>query len=322
MKIYREMSIAGELAKIPALSKAESYARDGNYEGACAQVLRFLEDDPDPRLAPFAGRLTVEWMVQMGKIDQALERARECVAQGTALWGITDERTLVLRNTEMYWTGQAGHHRRARSQADQLVQDALAYLPDQDQLGYAIRNNAARIYETDSSPQRAMQTYRALLDDFESWGDQDGAAAFSTRHNYAQFLRDCGQFPEALRLLQHQLLLLTQLLGESSNEALYTRHEAAVVSLLAGDADTAVQQWEGLWRDCEQYLEPGHALTIEVLGSLLSHSIATNDRLAVVDWCNRLLQARSHRDEPELRRAIERLRNQYLEQLQPETPSH
>lgn len=308
MHINREMNVAFRLGESVQMQQAIRLAFMGNYEHACRVVEDFLEEESDLEIKIFARRETVGWRAQMGHVDEAAELANSLAEQAEQLWGV-EERSLIIRNSEMYWAGKAGLDTQAERLANNLVVEVARTLRPDDELACAIRNNAARIFENGCTPERAGDIYRELLRDYSRWGLSKTTEALTTRHNYAVYLRKKEAFPESIRTFQYQLLLVSGEMGEYSEAALATRHEIALVMFLSDDIMAAREQWEAVYSDAADYLGPNHPLVLEAANYLLGCSLIQKDTAGIETWSNVLIEVVSDLQEPQLRAALVRLRN-------------
>lgn len=314
MRINREMNVATRLHNSAEMRRAARFADDGQIDRACRVVEDYLSTLNDPELEIFAERETVGWMGQLGHLDAASDLATALAVRAKRLWG-DDERTLVIRNTELFWAGKAGFSRKAEKLADALVKDAAHILAPADQLTCAIRNNAARIYEDGANSEKAGEIYRKLLSDYAKWGESASEEACVTRQNYANYLCDNQEYRDSLRTLQYQLLLITSRWGEQSSQAFETRHEIALVMLMSGDTAAAVEHWEAVHRDASNHLGWGDPLALEAAHYLLARAVVDDDSEAVTKWSDLLIRAVSDLDEPELRATLEWVKDSYAQGL-------
>ncbi len=272
-----------------------------------------LSADPSPDVRVLLLRDTAPLLIGLGRPDEALRRLDRSVAESTALWGGADARTLLLRNSQMYWAGKTGMRRRAEALAEDLLADARRHLSRKEDLFCVIRNNVARILESGTTPEVADALYKELLEDLDAWGQQGRSFALSARHNYGEYLRDSGDLDGAIVVFQKLLLILTEFRGIASRDTLAVRNDLAAVHSLAGNREQAQNIWRALLTDINRFLDSGDPLEPEVLGSLLTEAVEAEDRSEAIAWADRLLEIYREIDEPALMAALVEMRGQIVE---------
>ncbi len=286
---------------------------EGPPERSLRVLTEYLERATDEDTTVLILREMAPWFVALGLADEAMERLDAAVQIAEEAWGRHDLRSLVVRNSQMYWAGQVGMSRRAQALAEDLVPDAREHLELGSKLRHAIRNNAARILELGPIPELADILYQELLDEIDDLGQEGQTMALTSRHNYGEYLRDVGEFERSTEVFQKLLLILTEYRGTSSFNTLAVRHELAVVTLLGGKRTQALDMWSVLLADVERFLEPGSQLELDILGTLISDALDMHDVPAAVRHLDRLLDI--HRSEGELGMSQElaKMRNALLE---------
>lgn len=313
MKMFRTMDVGEELRGIAAYQEAMMLAQMGEYAKAISLLDQHLGSSPDVEVELFIKRETAPWLISLGRVDEAVTRLDYCSSLAAKSWGVLDERTLIIRNSQMYWTGKVGLTRKALDLAEKLLADAWASLDPRDELLNAIRNNAARIIEVGPNPAEAGRIYRDLLADYERWGEEGSPAALSARHNYADYLRDRGDFDDSLKVFQRLLLIVTEMRGITAEETLNVRNEVALTTYLVGREQEAVRQWEALVADLERFLGLGDPLTVDVIGTLLAEAMEDERLKEAVGWADKLIEAYVEGCDPELTASLVRIRNQMAE---------
>lgn len=313
MLLNREIDVAERMSTVPELNRALGLALSGELQRARHMVNDYIRDDPDSDVALFAQREMVGMIGATGELEQAVKLAAECSKKAIALWGMIDEKTIIIRNTEMYWTGKVGWQKKAETLADQLMADAQTALGRTDQLTFAVRNNSARIFEDGKTPERARKLYLELLADFDSSEDPVSDEALTTRHNYADYLMAQEEYQAAREVYQRLLLQITEVSGTRSEEALVVRHESAQLAMIVGDAESAKEQWQTLSQDCRKALGLSHQLTASVLNHLVAAHARDEEYQPVVKWLGLLIQALRDTIDPESLGELMRMKNRYGE---------
>lgn len=313
MKLYRQMDTGTDLFSVPDFARASELAKQGDYESAAQVVDEYLQRPLPPEVELFLKRETVPWLITLRRVDEALERLDYCSERAIEYWGSIDERTLLLRNSQMYWTGKMGLSKRAMNLAEPLLADAELGLEESDDLRSAIRNNAARIYEFSPDGERADGMYTQLIDDYSTWGQEGTATAMSTRHNYADFLRDQGEYERSVHVFQQLLLVVTQMRGISAQETLAVRNDLAITTYLAEREDQAVSMWRALVEDTERFLGVTHPLVTEIAGNLLADSLERKQFEEATAWVDKLIEGYGESCDPQLTTGLLRIRNQITE---------
>lgn len=323
MEMVARDELSERLFAVPQYAQMLVLSQIGDEEGALHVAEAYLggltgpgaakPGDPTMETELFMKRETLPWLMSQARVDEAVSRVDEVAGVAAKEWGFLDDRTLIMRNSQMFWLGKAGLTRRAEGLARGLMEDARLALSPRDPLRCAIRNNAARILEAGDTPEVAGEIYRDLLADFSAWGEDASEQALSTRHNFAEYLYDQGDYTGALEALQYQLLLLTERLGVSSEEALTLRHEAAGMTLSSGQVGEAIEMWEALYEDCQKFLPPDHSLTADVIGCLLAEAVERDNYQDGVLWCDRLIDIYGQASEPLITASLVRIRNQMVE---------
>lgn len=318
MLLKQELEVAARMHTIPQINHAIGLAMAGELQRAGHMIDDYLKHSPDSDVALFAKRQMLGMMGEAGQLDEAARLARQCARTAASLWGSADMRTLIMRNTELYWTGQAGLQSQAERLAERLMVDGEVVLGRTNQLTYAIRNNSARIFEQGDNYERSRGLYLDLLADFDASDDPVSEEALTTRHNYAEYLVELQEYTEAMEVYQRLLLQIMEVWGTRSESALETRHEAAQVMLLAGSPEIAVEQWEALYADCRNALGLTHHLTAEVINHLVAVAAHEDDYRGAVKWLGLMLKSLGDCGSPELLRELSRMKNRYSELMREE----
>lgn len=312
MRVYRDMQIAAIINRNMTIQQAHALAALGQFEKACQVVEKYVRECSVGQVSIFALRETVGWLAEMGKVEEAVEVASQCVFDATKLWGKRDERTLVVRSTELFRLGEAGLIDEAIKKIPSLIDDAKESLAEDDPLLCAIRNNSARIYDKVGNFEQAHTLYSQLLADYKRWDRAGDDTALATRRNYAQSLADCQKYEESVEQLREQIVLLTELDGKTSVDTLNCRYEAALVTNMSGQGKLAYEQWRALYDDCERFLEPSHSLTAEVVSVLLTDAVSRDIPGEVLKWTQKLIPIYQDLHEPQTLGALIGLHNEYL----------
>lgn len=301
--------VARQLDGVSAPREAQLLMKLGLPDQAAERLETWLKSNPDPELRPFLLRELVPIRMELGQIDEGLVLAGEAARLGVERWGATDPRSLILRNTQMYWLATVGQVEAALALCQPLLADADQHLGAWEPLRSAIRNNSARVFEQADRGSDARRLYRQLLADYSRWGLASSEPACSTRHNFARHLQDTGELAEALQVLQQQLAIVTELRGTASEESLLARHDVAEAHLYLDQRRTAIEQWELLLRDCRDHLEADHPLIAEILGILLTDAVDLDDPERAVFFCDQLIDLAEEGPEPSLTEALVRMRS-------------
>lgn len=315
MRLHSEIPMPEGFVENELIRAALVAAYWGEYERALAAVTSFLSEDPPEEHAVFALREAVPWRVAIGEVERAVRDAENCVAKAVELWGDLDPRTLVIRNTQMYWLGKVGKQRQAQQAAESLLADAELTLGRTDSLSLAIRNNVARIVELGDAPEQAERLYLGLLQDFEAVGEAEGECALTTRDNYAQFLEDNERFVEAREVMRRQVLLLVRAFGRKSEQVLAARFRIAQLTLALEEIEQAIALLEELATDCVDHLDVSDSLITDVHQLLLALAVSMDRPDEVVRNCDKMLGQLVYIMDPAAEAVLElkKLRNHYLE---------
>ena len=313
MRVYKEMGVASALNDSHEFVEARLLAMQGLTDQACRAALRYADAAESATLAIFARREAATWCGEVGMVDKAAELAEQCSAAGQEAWEAGDENLFVMRNSEMYWQGKAGRQRLAERLAHELVRDAELHLSPTDPLSFAIRNNAARIFEGSDTPDEAGDIYRRLVADQAKSCEEYDPAATATLHNYADYLADRGDLEDALYQYRRLLFTFTQFEGIRSFAALSLRHDVAATLVVMEQLDQARDLLEELYADCQRYLPEDSPLTLEAGSYLISLAVKRDNQAEVVRWTTAMIENHHHVVDEESLVSLVRLRNQALE---------
>lgn len=283
-------------AAIAAFDQAEREFRERDPGRACGQIW-------------FARRNKAEWLAELGKVDEAAALCARSAMEAVEQWGNLDERTMILRNSEIFWLIEAGDYGKAHQQAEALLQDAQMVLPADSELTDAVRNNTGRAATFVGRDERALELYRGLLADYEARGQTEQPPAIMTRSNLANLHEKLGEWREAADLHGKQLRIWRKLGEEGRENALWAKNSYAYCLMLAGETRSAETLWNELTAELQANFGDNHPLLTEIWGVRTLSALDQDQPQVALGYVEKLLEVYRHSGEAKIVVSLIKLAN-------------
>lgn len=329
MAILRAMERVEDPEFSERMNAALGTAAQGDIERAIllvddleTQLRERLDDDDGDAVFMLwlARRNKANWLSELGRIDEAVEACASCVPLAVAAWGMLDERTLMIRNSMVFWMIETGGRREADRQAKALLADAEQVLAPDDVLLDAIRNNAGWAAAGAGRRGTAEDLLQELLAEYEDRGAGGDEAAMKTRNNLASFYENELEWEKAAKLHEKQAVMW-RLRGPGSREnALWAENSHAYCMLLAGLKEEAAEIWTKVVEEAESFLGPDAPLVFEILGVRASIAISEGNREEALKYVERLQTLARQNGDGAMLQQLVRLANYCREELDGREP--
>ena len=249
---------------IAALTQARSLADTYQYASAVGIM---TEPDRLSLLPPAhpdtfeVRRLVADWLGEMGRVFDAIDRLRVLTADLAKVTGARQPAVLVVRGDLARWTGEAGQHTEAIKQSRGLLDDARETYGQNHLFTRSMRLHFAHWLGHAGHLREAIELLRNTLATAIGLGD-DHAAVLDIRAHLARWLGESGALNESIE--QNEALLRDQVLlhGPDHISVLTTRNNLGLGHLRAGRVTTASHLLADLVRDLERLLGRDHPKTL------------------------------------------------------------
>lgn len=309
-----------------AIEDAFASVQAEEYEAAIAAFDRaegeFRERAPDQAREQiwFARRNKAEWLAELGKVDEAAALCARSAVEAAKHWGDLDERTMILRNSEVFWLIEAGDYGKAYQQAEVLLQDAQMVLSADSELTDAVRNNTGRAAAFVGLDERALELYQGLLADYEVRGQAELPPAIMTRSNLANLYEKLRQWRQAADLYGKQLQIWRKRGEEGRENALWAKNSYAYCLMLAGETQRAETLWNELATELQANFGNSHPLLTEIWGVRTLNALDQDQPQVAFSYVEKLLEVYRQSGETKIVVSLVKLANYCHAKMEASTP--
>jgi hypothetical protein len=201
--------------------------------------------------------------------------------------------TLTARYNVAYWSGQAGHARRALQLFEAVLPDLTRVLGADHPDTLSTRGNLAGWTGQAGDARGALELDEALLPDVTRVLGNDHPDTLRTRSNVASWTGEAGDARGALELFEALLPDVTRVLGADHPDTLAARSNVASWTGRVGDARGALQLFEALLPDVTRVLGADHPDTLRTRGNLAAWTGRVGDARGALKLDEGLLRDRT-----------------------------
>jgi tetratricopeptide (TPR) repeat protein len=213
--------------------------------------------------------------VDIGIVDDVFLRAQAAGERGNYTLAIelledglrnvedVEASTLPLRHQIAFYYMLAGRINEAEAMFRELLAEAEASLPQDDEYLQVIRHNIASCTHRNGDLSKSLLQFQRILADRERNLGPDAMNTLATRGAIAMIIAEMGNPAEALQLTRELLNDEERALGKDHTNTLSTRQELASYLAATGDIAAALEMLKGLVPDLARALGVDHSEVLD-----------------------------------------------------------